>query len=359
MIDVAKKYIVLSSVSERYFESTWKTDNLSAGSSNNNQVKLPLDSGGTYNFTVFWGDGQSDNITTWNQAETTHTYPSIGTYNVKIKGQCEGFRFNATGDRLKILTIDNWGKDFRLGNAGSYFYNCSNLQITAKDYLIIGTTTNLSRMFRGCSNLNAIIKFDDTSNVTNMWAMFYGCSEFNSSLSYLKTDSCVHLSDTFGGCTKLNQSMNHFSTNNCETMQGMLYNCSVLNQAVNNWDTSKVESTKLMFQGCTNFNQDVSNFNTSAVTDMYSMFRSCTNFNQDLTNFDYSNVLDITLFLDNATSFSRANYDALLIELDSQSLQPSLTLDVSSQYTLGGAAETARTNIISGDSWTINDLGGV
>ena len=34
------------------FISTWKTDNISAGSSQANQIKLPLMAGGVYNFTV-------------------------------------------------------------------------------------------------------------------------------------------------------------------------------------------------------------------------------------------------------------------------------------------------------------------
>ena len=53
------------------FVSQWKTDN--PGVSNNDQITLPLVSGGTYNFLVQWGDGNSDTITVWNQAETTHT----------------------------------------------------------------------------------------------------------------------------------------------------------------------------------------------------------------------------------------------------------------------------------------------
>ena len=56
------------------FVSTWKTDNTSSGSSAADQVRLPLESAGTYNFAVDWeSDGFVDEtITAWDQA--THTY---------------------------------------------------------------------------------------------------------------------------------------------------------------------------------------------------------------------------------------------------------------------------------------------
>ena len=34
--------------------------------------KLPTKNTGTYNFVVDWGDGTTDTITSYNQAETTH-----------------------------------------------------------------------------------------------------------------------------------------------------------------------------------------------------------------------------------------------------------------------------------------------
>ena len=55
------------------FITTWDTTKTSAGSSTSTQVKLPLVSAGTYNFTVSWGDGSQSTITAWNQAEVTHT----------------------------------------------------------------------------------------------------------------------------------------------------------------------------------------------------------------------------------------------------------------------------------------------
>ena len=66
------------------FVSNWNTANTSGGSSTSTQIQLPLESSGTYNFVVDWGDGNTDTITAWNQAETLHTYASSGTYTITI-----------------------------------------------------------------------------------------------------------------------------------------------------------------------------------------------------------------------------------------------------------------------------------
>ena len=443
---------------ETPFVTTWKTDNLSSGSSTDTQVKLPLISTGTYNFLVDWGDTNQDTITVWNQAETTHTYSSAGTYTITITGICEGFKFNNAGDILKLLTVESWGQKFKLSANGGQFFGCGNLVINAVDYLKLGTTTDLSQAFRVCTNLTTeTIKFNNTSNVTTMWAMFYGCTSFNGSLEYLKTDNCLYLSDMFGNCASFNKSVNHFDTSNVTSMQGMFYGCVLYNQPISNFDTSSLVNCSSMFNGClafnqsvssidtknctdlyamffnnyvfnqsvshfdtsnvTNmtymfsgcrqfnqsvsnfdtslvtamvgmfsgcyvFNQSVSNFDTSLVSDFYALFNNCRAFNQDVSNFDsslvtnmqylfnscyvfnqdisgwdFSNVTNMINMLSSATAWSTANYDAFLISADGQTVQSGVQFDCSSYYTGGGSAETARTNLITGDSWTINDLG--
>ncbi|NBT57599.1 BspA family leucine-rich repeat surface protein, partial [bacterium] len=134
------------------FVSTWKTDNTSTGSSASNQITLPLESTGTYNFTVDWGDGTSNTITSGTDANRTHTYATAGTYTVTINGTITGFRFENPGDRQKITNISKFGS-LRLGNNGSYFDSANNLTITATDALDLTGTTNLSSAFTGCTSL--------------------------------------------------------------------------------------------------------------------------------------------------------------------------------------------------------------
>ena len=133
------------------FVSTWKTSNTSTGSSTATQIKLPLISGGTYNFVVEWGDGTSDTITTNFSAATTHTYAVAGTYQIRITGTCYGWQFNNTGDILKILSVEKWGNAFRLGNNSAYFYGCENLELQqVDDVLDLTGTTTLANMFFNC-----------------------------------------------------------------------------------------------------------------------------------------------------------------------------------------------------------------
>ena len=68
------------------FISVWNTTKISRDSSSSNQVCLPLDSIGNYNFTADWGDGKNNTITIWNQAEVTHIYDLEGMYSITIIG---------------------------------------------------------------------------------------------------------------------------------------------------------------------------------------------------------------------------------------------------------------------------------
>ena len=55
---------------------------------------------------------------------------------------------------------------------------------------------------------------------------------------------------------------------------------------------------------------------------------------------------------------STANYDALLIAWEAQSVQVAVNFDTSAQYTSGGAAEAARTSLTGKpNSWRIIDGG--
>ena len=63
------------------FRSVWNTSkNTSSGSSPINNVVLPLESGGTYNFIAYWGDGSNSTITAYNDVDNNHSYASPGVY---------------------------------------------------------------------------------------------------------------------------------------------------------------------------------------------------------------------------------------------------------------------------------------
>ena len=167
--------------SENPFISVWNTSKTTIGSSNNKQIKLPLTSQGDYNFSVDWGDGTIERISTWNSSSATHTYSQGGVKTITISGKIKGFRFNNEGDREKLINITNWGS-LNLGNEGGYFYGAENLESILGQVNLEGTT-NFSGMFQGASKFNGYIENWDVSLVTDMSHMFFNASQFNRDLS--------------------------------------------------------------------------------------------------------------------------------------------------------------------------------
>jgi surface protein len=104
-----------------------------------------------------------------------------------------------------------------------------------------------------------------------------------------------------------------------------------------------------LFVNCVLFNGDVSGWDTSALLTATNMFFNCDAFNQDLSSWDINQVSALSGFMQNASGLSTANYDALLIAWDAQgAMSYSGTVNFGgSQYTSGGAAEAARTSLIS------------
>ncbi|NDG27630.1 MAG: BspA family leucine-rich repeat surface protein, partial [Proteobacteria bacterium] len=225
------------------FVSTWNTDGPSwaSGTSASNQIRLPLESSGNYNFRVQWGDGTENIITSWDDANKTHTYASLGSYTVRISGTITGFRFNTSGDRYKLINISQFGP-LRLGNNGSYFAGLVHLTITATDPLDLTGTTNLSRAFAFCESLSTVpsMPYWDTSNVTNMSAMFQETYQFNEDIA-------------------------SWNTSNVTDMSWMFFYSENFDRAIGTWDTSKVTDMSYMFYYTGAFNQNIGSWNTANV----------------------------------------------------------------------------------------------
>jgi hypothetical protein len=326
------------------FVFTINTANTSAGSTTNTQFKLPLDSAGTYDFVVDWGDSFSDTITVWNAAATTHTYSSTGTYTVTIKGVCTGWRFANTGDRLKILDIQNWGVlRFLTHNsfATGYFTGCANLQVTATDKIDFTGCIRISGMFHLCTLFTGNASFDnwDLSNMTAIDFMFAN--------------------------TRFNHPVNSWNLSSCTNIQAVFENNTFFNQPVNNWNVSNVVTFTSVFRSATSFNQSVSNWNTISGTNMNSMFRVSTAFNQNIGHFDCRNVTDFGNFMLGKTNlnYSAANLDAIYNGWTDRPLQASRTITFASiKYTAAGTQGRAlltRTNTTVSISNAVNNGSGL
>ena len=294
---------IISVTTEKFpFEFTINTANTSTGSTAADQFKLPLVDSLPLNAVVDWGDGSSDTITVFNQAETTHTYASSGTYTVSITGDLSGWQFANGGDRLKMLDVLQWSGLNISTNLG--FWGCTNLTCSATDAPII-TSTSLSQYFNSCSNFNGAIGNWDVNSVTDMGGMFFNNTVFNQDIGAWDVSSVTNMSVMFRLNLAFNQDIGSWDVSAVTTMQNMFTNATAFNQDIGSWDVSAVTTMQSMFQSATAFNQDIGSWDTGSVTNMTSMFTNATAFNQDIGSWDTSSVTTMQGMFNNATAFNQ------------------------------------------------------
>ncbi|RYZ51337.1 MAG: BspA family leucine-rich repeat surface protein, partial [Proteobacteria bacterium] len=246
------------------FITTWKTDN--AGTSSSTQIKLPLESNGTYNFTVDWGDSTTDTITSFNATAATHNYSAAGTYTVRITGNLTGWRFVNAGDKLKLLNISAWGP-FRFGNDDSYFQGASNLTITATDRPDITGTTRFNAAFAGCASLTTIPNLEkwNMGNVTSIERMFRDATQFNQNLNAWNLTAVTDFREVFAGATLFNGNISAWDVSNGTLFNGMFIDALAFNQDISSWNLSSATSLMAMFQGTRAFNKNLNSWNVANV----------------------------------------------------------------------------------------------
>jgi hypothetical protein len=292
------------------FIATFNTANTSSGSSNSDQIKLPLISSGTYDFVVDWGDNTSDVITAWNQLELTHTYLTSGIYVVKIKGLCRGWEFQNTGDRLKITDISQWG-DIRFTtqtniNLGA-FRGCANLNISATDIPVFDIQ-GLAGFFRQCTNLTGNTSFNNwnMSSVNNFTSMFRDAVNFNQNIGSWNVSSGIDFSNMFRRATSFNQNIGSWDVSSATNFTSMFETATSFNQNIGSWDVSSATNFGFMFYQSTSFNQNIGSWDVSSGTNFTSMFDEATLFNQNIGSWDVSNG---TIFINMFRRASAFNQD--------------------------------------------------
>lgn len=337
------------------FVSTWDTTKTGTGTSTSNQITLPLVSGGTYNFTVNWGDGSSNTITTYNDPNITHTYAASGVKTVSITGTITGWAFANAGDAIKITNISEWGP-FNLGTVSQYsatgggaFYGASNLTVTARDLMDLTGVTSLNGLFWGCSSLTSVPNINswNVANITSLANTFRN-SAFNSGISSWNTANVTVFANCFNTNTDFNQPIGNWNTANATNMTSMFANATAFNQPLGNWNIANATTISWMFNN-TNFNQDISSWNTANVTSMAGMFSNNAAFNQNIGSWNTANVTNmwslftassfnqnigswnvvnvtnmLNMFTSN-TAFSQTNYDSLLIGWGAQNVKTGVT----------------------------------
>lgn len=355
------------------FISVWDTRNVILGSSASNQIAIPLRSFNGYSFFVDWGDGSPiDYITSNTNPQRVHTYAAPGIYQIKMTGDMSGFTFQGTGDRNKILDIQQWGefKFFNVTNANTgVFRGCGNLTISATDIpdFAQNNTTQIAGLFYQCPNFSgAGIENWDVSTITTFHRVFSSCPNFQGNLSLWNVSSGTDFYETFA-YSNYNQPLSSWNMSSATNLRGM-FRSTPFNQPIGNWDTSNVTTLYETFYDNYVFNQNINEWNTSNVTDMTYTFVRTYAFDQPLNNWDVSKV--ITFFgtfyqansfnqpLNNwspnsATIFQAMFYAASAFDQDISSWNMSTAINLRSMFDLATNYKNAN---ISLNPWNVGNV---
>ncbi|WP_452232115.1 BspA family leucine-rich repeat surface protein [Lacinutrix sp. MEBiC02595] len=287
----------LEDITSSYFITTWTTSGLGDYS-----ITIPTIGTG-YNYDVDWdNDGVFDAIGV--TGDVTHDYGVAGEFIVTIRGDFPRIYFNNTGDRNRILAVEQWG-------AGSWtsmekaFSGCSILRINALDNPDLRYVTNMDWMFFNATSFNQDISTWDVSNVTNMAYMFQGARSFNQDISAWDVRNVTTMMSMFAYAYLFNQDLSIWDVGNVTDMSLMFRSAHIFNQDLSTWNVSSVTDMSQMFAGTQAFNQDISAWDVRNVITMMSMFDSAIVFNQNLSTWDVGNVTDMSRMFSEAVVFNQ------------------------------------------------------
>jgi surface protein len=306
-------------------------DTTIAGDSGVGNFKIETDNFIPYRYKVEWGDGTVSGITT--SSDVTHTYPSGGTYTIKISGRFGGYECANSVEADKIISINSWG-NIKWSQFVNAFQGSSNLTgVTSEPPILeslnphtLTPNTDFSRLFNLCTNLDGDFGSWDVSNVTNMTSGFEDCLIFNNggspSISGWTTSACINMPSLFRRATLFNQPIGSWDVSNVTNFISMFNNADAFNQDVGSWDVSGALGSGLvsmfqftnifnnggspsisgwtfntglttinsLFYGAKLFNQPIGSWDVSNITNMQSLFQDADAFNQDIGSWDVSNV---------------------------------------------------------------------
>ncbi len=309
------------------FITTWKTDN--DGSSFPNQITIPTNGTG-YNYQVNWEHTDDPEITGTLSAtgSVTITFDIPGTYRVVISGAFPRIYFNDSGDKLKILSVEQWGttKWTSMENA---FKGAANLQINASDAPDLSIATNMGSMFQGAAVMNSPIGHWDVSNIRNMYHVFNGAKAFNQNINGWNVSKVTEtygmfqdasafnqdldgweflvlgtMSDMFRGAASFNGNIGTWNVSTVNNMNTLFQNAAAFNQDLDGWDVGNVKNMVALFNGATLFNGNISTWDVSKVTNMTTMFQNAKAFNQNLDDWEVGNVTSMGLMFNGASRFN-------------------------------------------------------
>ncbi|UOY05335.1 BspA family leucine-rich repeat surface protein [Muricauda sp. SCSIO 64092] len=233
------------------FITTWDTTN--PGTSNSNSITIPLtgtydvDLGadGTYEPTLQNSTGTiTIDITTFEDPNTRQNY-TAGEIKIAIRnalsgdGTLERIYFSNTGDKEKLLSVEQWGSSIAWTDMYGAFYGCANLEVKASDAPDLSklTGTSLETMFRNCTSLTGNTGFSNwnTSKVTSMRSMFQGASNFNGAIGYWNTSKVTSMREMFLNTEAFDQNLGNWNLGQLTDGFAMLNGIGL---SITNWDAT-------------------------------------------------------------------------------------------------------------------------
>ena len=123
----------------------------------------------TYDYTIDWGDGNTENINA--TKPILHYYRTPGVYTVSISGNFPAIRMATQSSASKLLSIEQWGEIEWESFVGA-FQGCTNLEYNAKDAPNLSKVTDITSIFQDCTRFNADLNNWDVSSIEEMQYAF-------------------------------------------------------------------------------------------------------------------------------------------------------------------------------------------
>jgi surface protein len=201
--------------------------NLSTGSSANNQFAITgaTVSTGTTFLATYSPESDPYNYTnvTLNVSSPIITFPTQGRYYVQVQTPFNKITFNTSGDRLKLIEVNQWGDIVWTNFFGSFF---------------------------GCSNFIGGVAIDipNLSNVTSMQGMFLSAALFSQNIGNWDVSNVTNMSNMFSGATAFNQNIGGWNVSNVTSFTGFMafktsanFSASNLDAIYNGWSSRPVK----------------------------------------------------------------------------------------------------------------------
>ncbi|SFC49394.1 surface protein [Flagellimonas taeanensis] len=182
------------------FITIWKTD------ANNEEIVIGTNNAYTYNYTIHWGDGSSEQITS--SEPVSHVYATAGNHTVVIQGEFPAIRYiDGVTTSSKLLSIEQWGT-ITWKSMNRAFAYCTNMTYNATDIPNLSQVSNMAYAFYRTDAFNGAIGDWDTSHVTDMSYMFQEAAAFDQNLGGWNISNVTNMSNMFNnsGMSTLNYS---------------------------------------------------------------------------------------------------------------------------------------------------------